>query len=195
MINNRRITVPIPDILEEAVEFVRRNSRTKTIIDENGHRIDKPEYPMNAVREAILNTLTHRDYSIYSENTPIRIEMYRDRMEIIKCGGLYGRITIDALGKVRPETRNATLSNMLDLLKITENRYSGIPTTRKECAMQIFQPLCFQLFTVSLKLFSEMVCMKIPLPALHCWNSAQRHEQEMKLPHLSESHVITSFPT
>lgn len=61
--------------------------------------------------------------------------------------------------------------------------------------MEIFQPLCFQLFTVSLMLFSEMVCMKIPLPALHCWNSAQRHEQEMKLPHLSESHVITSFPT
>lgn len=61
--------------------------------------------------------------------------------------------------------------------------------------MEIFQPLCFQLFTVSLKLFSEMVCMKIPLPALHCWNSAKRQEQEMKLPHLSESHVITSFPT
>lgn len=61
--------------------------------------------------------------------------------------------------------------------------------------MEIFQPLCFQLFTVSLKLFSEMVCMKIPLPALHCWNSAKRHEQQMKLPHLSESHVITSFPT
>ena len=61
--------------------------------------------------------------------------------------------------------------------------------------MEIFQPLCFQLFTVSLKLFSEMVCMKIPLPALHCWNSAKRQEQEMKLPHLSESNVITSFPT
>ena len=120
-IDNRRITEPIPDMLEEAVEFVRRNSRTKTIIDENGHRIDKPEYPMKAVREAILNALIHRDYSIYSENTPIRIEMYRDRMEIINCGGLYGRITIDALGKVRPETRNAAISNMLELLKITEN--------------------------------------------------------------------------
>ena len=48
-IDNRRITEPIPDMLEEAVEFVRRNSRTKTIIDENGHRIDKPEYPMKVV--------------------------------------------------------------------------------------------------------------------------------------------------
>lgn len=131
-IDNKRITGAIPDMLEEAVEFVRKNSRTKTIIDDNGHRTDKPEYPIKAVREAVLNALVHRDYSIHTENVPIRIEMYRDRMEIINSGGLYGKISIDALGKVRPETRNAALANILELLKITENRYSGIPTMRSE---------------------------------------------------------------
>lgn len=133
-IDNKRITGAIPDMLEEAVEFVRRNSRTTTIIDDNAHRVDRPEYPIKAVREAILNALVHRDYSIYSENTPIRIEMYRDRMEIINSGGLYGKITINELGKIRPETRNAILANMLELLHITENRYSGIPTIRNEFA-------------------------------------------------------------
>lgn len=131
-IDNKRITGAIPDMLEEAVEFVRKNSRTKTIIDDNGKRKDKPEYPIKAVREAILNALVHRDYSLHTENTPIRIEMYRDRMEVINSGGLYGKISIDALGKVHPETRNAALANMLELLKITENRYSGIPTMRSE---------------------------------------------------------------
>ena len=133
-IDNKRITGAIPDMLEDAVEFVRRNSRTKTIIDENGRRADKPEYPIRAVREAILNALVHRDYSIHTENVPVRIEMYRDRMEIINSGGLYGKISIDALGKVRPETRNAVLANVLELLHITENRYSGIPTIRNEFA-------------------------------------------------------------
>ncbi len=133
-IDNKRITGAIPDMLEEAVEFVRKNSRTKTIIDDNGYRADKPEYPIKAVREAILNALVHRDYSIHTENVPIRIEMYRDRMEIINSGGLYGRISVDALGKVRPETRNAALANMLELLKVTENRYSGIPTMLREFA-------------------------------------------------------------
>lgn len=131
-IDNRRITGSIPDMLEEAVEFVRKNSRTKTIIDDNGHRTDKPEYPIKAVREAILNALIHRDYSIHTENVPIRIEMYRNRMEIVNSGDLYGKISIDALGKVRPETRNSVLANILELLKITENRYSGIPTMRME---------------------------------------------------------------
>ena len=133
-IDNKRITGAIPDMLEEAVEFVRRNSRTKTIINDNGQRADKTEYPIKAVREAILNALVHRDYSIHTENVPIRIEMYRDRMEIINSGGLYGKISIDALGKVRPETRNAALANILELLKVTENRYSGIPTMRSEFA-------------------------------------------------------------
>lgn len=133
-IDNKRITGAIPDMLEEAVEFIRKNSRTKTIIDDNGHRADKPEYPIKAVREAVLNALVHRDYSVHTENVPIRIEMYRDRMEITNSGGLYGKISIDALGKVRPETRNAALANILELLKITENRYSGIPTMRSEFA-------------------------------------------------------------
>lgn len=77
-IDNKRITGAIPDMLEEAVEFVRKNSRTKTIIDDNG------------------------------------------------------KISIDVLGKVHPETRNAALANMLELLKITENRYFGISTMRSE---------------------------------------------------------------
>ena len=132
-IDNKRITGSIPEMLDEAVDFVRKNSRIKTIIDDYGHRNDKPEYPTKAVREAVLNALVHRDYSIHTENVPIRIEMYRDRLEIISSGGLYGKITIDSLGKVRPETRNAALANMLELLNVTENRYSGIPTIRMEC--------------------------------------------------------------
>lgn len=131
-IDNKRITGPIPDMLDQAVDFVRRNSRTKTIIDDNGKRCDKEEYPVKAIREAILNALVHRDYSIYTENIPIRIEMYRNRIVIINSGGLYGRITIDSLGKVHPETRNPSLANILELLNITENRYSGIPTIRYE---------------------------------------------------------------
>ena len=94
-IDNERITGSIPEMLDAAVDFVRKNSRTKTIISEDGRRIDKPEYPLIAVREAILNEIVHRDYSVHTENTPIRIEMYRDRMVIISSSGLYGKITID----------------------------------------------------------------------------------------------------
>ena len=137
-IDNKRITGSIPEMLDSAVDFVRRNSRNITIIDSNGRRIDKPEYPVKAVREAILNALVHRDYSSYTENIPVRIEMYRDRLEIINSGGLYGNISINELGQVRPGTRNPALANILEVLHYTENRYSGIPTIMNEFASNNF---------------------------------------------------------
>jgi len=143
-IDNRRITGAIPDMIEDAVNFIRTNSRSRTIIDGDGKRRDKEEYPVKAVREAVLNALVHRDYSFHTQNAPVRIEMYRDRLEVISPGGLYGKITIDSLGKVHPDTRNAVLANILELLGITENRYSGIPTIRSECRKAGIQSPIFQ---------------------------------------------------
>lgn len=131
-LDNRRITGAIPEMLDAGVEFVRKNIRVKTIITEEGKRSDRPEYPLKAVREAILNALLHRDYSIYTENTPISIEIYHDRMCVISKGGLYGGGSIKQLGNTRLETRNPVLANMLEILKVTENRYSGIPTIYRE---------------------------------------------------------------
>lgn len=132
-LDNERIEGDIPQILERSLQFVRRNIKSKTIInEETGKREDKTEYPMTAVREAILNALVHRDYSIHTEGMPIQIQLFADRMEIRSPGGIYGRITVDQLGKVQPDTRNPVLASALETLQITENRYSGIPIIEKE---------------------------------------------------------------
>ena len=135
-IDNKRITGTIPDMVDEAVSFVKKNSRVSTVIDADGQRRDRPEYPLRAVREAVLNALVHRDYSEYTQNTPVSIEMYRDRIVFRSPGTLFGRATVDMLGKSRPEARNAALINMLEILHITENRYSGIPTMYHELQKQ-----------------------------------------------------------
>lgn len=142
-IDNERITGTIDEMVDEAVDFVNRNSRHSTIIDDKGKRADRDEYPLKAVREAILNALVHRDYSIHSENVPVRLEIYRNRLEIISSGGLYGKLTIDSLGKVRPDTRNSALANILELLHVTENRYSGIPTIYHELEKAQLPPPAF----------------------------------------------------
>lgn len=139
-IDNERITGTIDEMVDEAVDFVNRNSRHSTIIDDKGKRVDRDEYPLKAVREAVLNALVHRDYSIHSENVPVRIEIYRNRLEIISSGGLYGKLTLDSLGKVRPDTRNSALANILELLHVTENRYSGIPTIYHELKLAQLPP-------------------------------------------------------
>lgn len=128
-IDNRRIDGTLQQMLNDALIFVRKNMKEKTIIDPvTGRRTDRSEYPIAAVRELILNALVHRDYSIYTDSTPVTIRMYSDRMEIENPGGLYGRMTLDQLGKVSADTRNPFIANALEILGETKNRYSGIPT-------------------------------------------------------------------
>lgn len=132
-IDNKRIEGTIPQMLEESLGFVRRNMKVKTIVTEEGKRADKSEYPLRAVREILLNALIHRDYSLHTERSPIRLVMYQDRLEVENPGGLYGRITIDELGKAAADTRNPYLAGALEIMIDTENRFSGIPTIRREC--------------------------------------------------------------
>ena len=76
-VDNLRIEGTIPEMLDTTISFVRRNMRTKTIINpETGKREDRTDYPITAIREAILNALVHRDYSIHTEGMPIQIIIY-----------------------------------------------------------------------------------------------------------------------
>lgn len=132
-LDNKRIEGSIPELLDGAMAFLLKNMKIRTIVDpETGKRKDKMEYPVIAVREAVLNALIHRDYSVHTEAMPIEIIFYKNRLEIRNPGGLYGRLTVDQLGRVTPDTRNPVLARALEALNITENRYSGIPTMQRE---------------------------------------------------------------
>ena len=134
-LDNKRIEGTLSEMLAESLNFCRRNMKVRTIINpETGERTDKPEYPGEAIREAMLNALIHRDYSHFTEGTPIQIDFFTDRMEIHSPGGLYGRMTVEDLGTAKPDLRNPTLATMSEFLLNTENRYSGIPTIRREMA-------------------------------------------------------------
>lgn len=131
-LDSKRIEGTLPEMLDGAVSFLRNNMRTSMRIDPTtGKRVDATEYPLDAVREAVLNALIHRDYSVYTENMPIQLTMFSDRLEIKNPGGLYGRMTLDQLGKIQPDTRNPFLVTAMEALGQAENRYSGIPRIRR----------------------------------------------------------------
>ena len=64
-----------------------------------GHRRlrqdDRPDYPLNALRELVLNAITHRDYEHF--DAPVRIQWLDDHVEITSPGGPYGVVTKDTL--------------------------------------------------------------------------------------------------
>jgi ATP-dependent DNA helicase RecG len=134
-LDNKRIEGTISDMVDKALVFAQRNMKVRTIIDpETGKRRDRTEYPIEAIREAILNAVIHRDYSHYTEGTPIQMNFFSDRLEIHSPGGLYGRMTVEQLGYAKPDLRNPGLAVMAEALTGAENRYSGIPTIRREMA-------------------------------------------------------------
>ena len=132
-LDNKRIEGSLTAMVKEAIAFCVRNMKVRTVIDRTtGERKDQTEYPVAAIREAVLNAVIHRDYSFYTEGMPIQIDMFIDRMEIHSPGSLYGRMTVDQLGIAKTDIRNPALAVMAESMTEAENRYSGIPTMRNE---------------------------------------------------------------
>lgn len=133
-IDNKRIEGTIEEMLNGTMNFLRRNMKTSVIIDSNGKRKDKSEYPLEALREAVANALIHRDYSTQTENAYIAVNMHEDRIEIISPGTLYGTNRLDKLGtSTSMEVRNPNIVRILEEKgSVIENRHSGIPTMKRE---------------------------------------------------------------
>ncbi|MDR2295458.1 MAG: putative DNA binding domain-containing protein, partial [Clostridiales Family XIII bacterium] len=72
-------------LLTDSLKFVRHNSSVKWRKTGAG-RIEMPDYPPEAVHEALVNALVHRDYMI--RGSEIHVDMYDDRLEIVSPGGM-----------------------------------------------------------------------------------------------------------
>jgi ATP-dependent DNA helicase RecG len=138
-LDNRTFEGAIPNIVDEAVAAVLRNTSVRSFVDGAGRR-DVYDYPVEALREVIVNALVHRDYSPYSSGTPVQIVLYADRLAVANPGGLFGAVTEDDLGgEGVSSTRNPVLVKLLQDVQlpdsdrtVCENRASGIPTMLRE---------------------------------------------------------------
>ncbi|MDY7088633.1 MAG: ATP-binding protein [Actinomycetota bacterium] len=134
-LDNQTVRGPIPEMVETTLAMLRRNLAVRAVISEHGSRVDEIEYPLEAVREAVVNALMHRDYSPVTRGTQVQIELFPDRLVVRSPGGLYGGVTVDELGEEGiSSSRNAVLSSLLadtylpsSNELVAENRSSGIP--------------------------------------------------------------------
>ena len=77
---------------------------------------------------------------------PIRVVIYNDRLVVENPGGLYGRLTVNDLGKMPADTRNPFIAGNLEVMINTENRFSGIPTIYEEMKKAKLMPPVFESF-------------------------------------------------
>ena len=85
-----------------------------------------PDYPSEAVHEALVNALVHRDYMI--QGSEIHVDMYDDRLEVVSPGGMpdgkrIQDLNIDDVASVR---RNPIICDIFSRLRLMERRGSGL---------------------------------------------------------------------
>lgn len=90
-------------------------------------RREVPQIPYDALREAVINAVTHRDY--FEKGANVMIEMFDDRVEISNPGGLVKGLPPEEFGK-RSLLRNPNIANLLHEIKYIEKMGSGIPKMR-----------------------------------------------------------------
>lgn len=120
------ITGTLQEIIDDTEIFLKKYMVVGARI-EGWKRIDLPEYPIEALRESLVNAVVHRDYSRGGES--IRVFYYVDRVEVHSPGLLLPGITLEQMerGEVTSKLRNPVLANLLrDVPGYMERIGSGV---------------------------------------------------------------------
>lgn len=112
-------------LVEQAIEFVRRNTTVTTTLDDGARRQERWTYPEEAVREAVVNALVHRDYLL--SGTVIELSLYADRLEIVSPGRLPNGITPARMQTGCRAARNQLLKDILRDYGYLEHMGMGVP--------------------------------------------------------------------
>lgn len=110
-------------LVEQAVDFIGRYTTPSAHL-QGAQRTEKQVFPRDVVREAVVNALVHRDYSI--AGTDIMLAIYSDRLEITSPGRLPNTITIDGMKAGARYARNQNLVNFMRDYNYVEARGMGV---------------------------------------------------------------------
>ncbi|MFQ5856994.1 MAG: ATP-binding protein [Anaerolineae bacterium] len=121
-LDNREFRGRIPDIVEEVWGVLYSKMARRGMI-EGVRRMEEPQYPPVAVREALVNAIAHRDY--YRVGSFIQARLFADRLEVQSPGGLAGGLTVDNL-VYEQYTRNPHIMRLLEDYGYVERRGVGI---------------------------------------------------------------------
>jgi ATP-dependent DNA helicase RecG len=130
IIDTARFDGPPLEELDNVMHFIRRHTRNAIRID-GLTRTEHPEYPLQAVREALVNAVAHADYS--QLGAPIRVSIFADRLEIESPGVMPYGLTIDDVRSGLSRLRNHAIARVMNELELVEQWGSGIPRMTRAC--------------------------------------------------------------
>lgn len=120
--DRRELTGSLLAQMEEAYSYIDQYNRTRAEF-RGLERVDKRDYPPEALREALLNAVVHREYAI---SGPTLISIFDDRIEFVTVGGLVRGISFDDIMLGVSVLRNQHLANVFYRLRLIEAYGTGL---------------------------------------------------------------------
>jgi ATP-dependent DNA helicase RecG len=139
-LDNREFQGPIPQLLDSARGIVFEKLSKRAVV-EGFVRQDLFEYPEFAYREAIVNAVGHRDYSL--EGSFIQVRLFADRLEVQSPGGLGGHLTVDNI-LYEQYTRNPHIVRLMEDLGYVERRGLGVDQMIRAMTAAGLEPPVFE---------------------------------------------------
>jgi ATP-dependent DNA helicase RecG len=123
ILNRKDYAQDIITNIDNALHFVKQELRVKYEMTGTARRKEIYELPLDALREAVINAVVHRDYFLSGSHTVI--EIFDDRIEISNPGGLPRGLTEKEFGK-KAVRRNQLIASLLHRIDFVENMGTGI---------------------------------------------------------------------
>ncbi|MCS6835325.1 MAG: putative DNA binding domain-containing protein [Anaerolineae bacterium] len=179
------ITGPLPRLIEASWNFVWSEMAVSAVV-KGLEREERAEYPQFAVREAIVNSICHRDYRLRGRR--IEIRMYSDRLEVISPGGLPGFITVENI-KDEHFSRNPRIVNGLFQWGYIEELGLGIDRMIEVMEQAGQQPPVFDArpYSFAVTLYNERGKPKAPE-----WVRSNNYRQARALQYIREHGSISN---
>lgn len=120
--DRKEFTGSILKQLEDVYQFIDLINKTKATFS-GLNRSDRRDYPEEAVREALLNSIVHRDYSFSGSNL---VNVYEDRIEFVSLGGLVSGLELKSIFLGVSQSRNPNLAAIFYRMRLIESYGTGI---------------------------------------------------------------------
>lgn len=149
----------------EGFEYIELLNKTKATF-EGLIRKDERDYPVEAIREALLNAVVHREYS-FGASTLINI--YEDRMEFVSLGGIVSGLSLEAIMLGVSQSRNEKLANVFYRLHLIEAYGTGI--------QKII--LNYEKYKIKPIIKTEVGVFQVVLPNIHYQENIDKKESQV----------------
>ena len=113
--------------IKNSINFIQKRIKTEFVI-KTAERVEIPQFPIEAYREAVVNAIMHRDY--FDKSSDVFIENYRNKIVVFNPGGLVKWLKPEEFGKVS-KTRNPVIASLLSRTIFVEKLGTGIERIRR----------------------------------------------------------------